>query len=168
MNIKVYLTAPLLFLLALLQVTLMPHLTVAHVQPDLVLAVVVCWALVRGTTEGALAGLLGGFALDLLSGGPFGIYTFALTLVGTVAAFASALIPNDHALLLAGVSVFCTILQQSTCLWLLRAAGWPLDWGTALITVVLPVTVLNLLLTLLIYPLASRLNGQPALDEPGW
>jgi rod shape-determining protein MreD len=158
----------LLLLLALLQVTLMPHLTVAHVRPDLVLAAVVCWALVRGATEGAIWGFLGGLALDLLSAAPFGIHTVVMTLVGTLAGFGAALIPSEHALLLPAVSVLCTIFQQGACLWLLRAAGWPLEWGPALVTVVLPAALLNLLLTVLLYPLAGLLNRQPALEESGW
>ncbi len=167
-NIKIYLSAPLLFLMALLQVTLMPHLTVGHVQPNLVLVAVVCWALARGATDGALWGFVGGISLDMLSGAPFGIYTFVLAVVGTVAGLGAALIPSDHVLLVPAVSVLCTILQQGGCLWLLRAAGWPLDWATALPTVVLPAALLNLLLTVLLYPLAGRLNRQTALEEPGW
>lgn len=165
---KIYLSAPVLFLLALLQVTLMSQLTVAHVRPDLVLAAIVCWALMRGPTEGAVWGFVGGFALDLLSGAPFGIHTFVSTMVGTLAGFGAALIPSEHALLLPGVSVLCTILQQGAYVWLFKEAGWPLAWGPALTAVVLPAAVLNLLLTILLYPLAGLLNRRAAVEESGW
>ncbi len=158
----------MLLLLALLQVTLMPHLALAHVQPDLMLAAVVCWALVRGPTQGAAWGLVGGIALDLLSGGPFGMHTVALTAAGTIAGLGAALIPSEHTLLLPGMSMLCTILQQGACVWILRASGWPLDWGLLLTAVVLPATLLNLGLTALLYPLAGLLNRQTALQEPGW
>jgi rod shape-determining protein MreD len=164
--VKLYLSAPLLFLLALLQATLMP--AVAGVRPDLVLAAVVCWGLLEGPTEGAIWGLVGGFALDLLSGAPFGIHSFVLTMVGTLAGFGSALIPSEHALLLPGMSVLCTIVEQGAEVWLFRQAGWPLEWGPVLIAVVAPAAVLNLLLTLVLYPLTGLLHRRTAPVERGW
>jgi len=158
----------LLLLLALLQVTLMPYLAVAGVQPDLVLAAIVCWALFRGPTDGAVSGFLAGVALDLLSGAPFGVHTFTLTIVGTAAGFGAALIASEHTLLLPGMAVLCTLVQQATHVWLLRAAGWPLVWSQVLLAVVVPSALLNLLLTVLLYPLVGLLHRQTVPEEPGW
>ena len=102
----------------------MPHLTVARVQPDLVLAAVVCWALFRGPSDGALSGFLAGIALDLLSGAPFGVHTFATTIVGAVAGFGAALIPREHTMLLPSMAVLCTILQQAIDVWLRQVGRW--------------------------------------------
>lgn len=165
---KVYLSAPLLFLLALLQVTLVSRLTVAGVQPNLVFAAVVSWALLEGPTEGATWGLLSGLALDLLSGAPFGIHSFVLATVGTLAGFGAALIPSEHALLVPGVSLLCTIVEQGASYWLLRQAGWPLEWGAVLAAVVVPMAVLNLVLTIVLYPLVGLLHRRSALEEQGW
>jgi len=166
--VKVYLSAPLLFLLAVLQVTLMAGVAVAGVRPDLVSAAVVCWALLKGPTEGAIWGLLGGLALDLLSGSPFGMHCFVLTLVGTLAGFGAALIPSEHALLVPGMSLLCTVVEQGADVWLLRRAGWPLQWGSVLVTVVVPVAVLNLLLTVALYPLMGLLHRHTAHEELDW
>ncbi len=155
-------------MLALLQVTLIPHLTVAHVQPDVVLVAVVCWALVHGPTEGAVWGFLGGLALDMLSAAPFGMHTATMTIVGIAAGTAAALIPSELWLLPPGASVLCTILQQGICAWFLRTTGWPIEWGTVLTTVVLPAALLNLLLTVPLYQLARLLNRRGTVEEPGW
>ena len=146
----------------------MPHLAVAHVRPDVVLAAIVCWALFRGPSDGALNGFLAGIALDLLSGAPFGVYTFVTTIVGAVAGFSAALIPREHTMLLPSVAVLCTILQQAVYVWLLRAAGWPLDWSQVLPTVVLPAALLNLVLTALLYPLVNLLHHRIAPEGLGW
>ena len=146
----------------------MPHLAVAHVQPDLVLTVVLCWALVRGITEGAVCGFLGGFALDMASGAPFGLHTFVLTVVGSLAGFGVTLIPRERMLLVPAVVVVCTILQQGLQVWLLRAAGWPLSWGQVLVTVAIPAALVNLLLVILIYPLAGLLGQHAAREDLGW
>ena len=44
-------------------------------RPDLALLVVLAWSMLRGVTEGAVAGLTAGRALDLLSAAPFGLHT---------------------------------------------------------------------------------------------
>lgn len=168
MTIRTYLSVPILLLAALLQVTLMPHLAVAHVQPDLVLALTICWGLLYGATGGAIAGLAGGFALDLMSGAPFGMHTFVLTLIGSLAGLGVAMIPPDHWLLVPGAAVLCTIIQQGAYVSLLRMAGWPLSWSQVLPEVVIPAALLNLLLTVLLYPLVGMLHRQVAPEEIGW
>ncbi len=165
---RIYLSGPLLLLLALLQVTLMPHLVIAGVEPDLVLAAVVCWAILNGASQGAVWGFLGGLAMDLLSGAPFGMHTFVMTLVGTLAGLGVALLPREHSLLLPSMAVICTVMQQAIYVWLLRAAGWPLEWGQVLLTVVIPVALFNLLLTVLCYPLVGLLHRRTAPEELGW
>ncbi len=146
----------------------MPHLAVAEVCPDLALVAVVCWALHRGTADGAVGGLLAGLVLDLLSGAPFGVHTFAMTLAGTAAGLAVALVPREHAMLLPGMAVLCTILQQAACVSLLRAAGWPLGWSQAVVVIVIVASVLNLLLTIILYPWVGRLGRALSQGESGW
>lgn len=158
----------MLLLLVLLQVTLMPYFAVAHVQPDLVLVAVACWALWRGATEGAIGGFVGGLGLDMLSGGPFGMHTFILTIVGVLAGFGTALIPSEHWLLLPGMILLSTIVQQAAEVWLLRAAGWPLYWSQVLIPVVVPAVLLNLLVVVPLYPLLGLLHRRTAPEEAGW
>lgn len=146
----------------------MPHLSILNLRPDLVLAAVVCWALLSGPTEGAVFGFLGGLATDLISGAPFGMHTLAMTIVGAIGGSGADMIPSEHALLLPIVAVLCTVLQQAIHVFVLRSAGWPLDWPRVLLTVVLPSAALNLLLTLLLFPLAGRLHRKAAQEEPGW
>ncbi|MGQ9683294.1 MAG: rod shape-determining protein MreD [Anaerolineae bacterium] len=160
---------PVLLLLAILQVTLMPSLAIGNLRPDLVLAAVVCWALYRGATDGAAAGFVAGLSLDLLAGSPFGIHGFVMAFVGVTAGFAAALLPSEHVLLLPGVAVLCTLVQQASYVYLLRAAGWPLHWSQVLLTVALPASALNLLLTAALYPVVGRLGRRDApAEQPGW
>ena len=49
---------------------------------NLVLVLVAVWSLVRGAQDGLLAGLVGGLALDLMCGTPFGLHTVLLGLIG--------------------------------------------------------------------------------------
>lgn len=113
-------------------------------------------------------GFVGGLSLDVLSGAPFGTHTFVLTVAGTIAGLGAALVPREHAILLPGVVVLCTLIQQTAYVWLLRATGWPLSLSQVLVPVIAPLTVLNLLLTALLYPLAGLLHRRTIPEGPGW
>lgn len=64
-----YLVLTILFLLSLiLQSTLFTHLTIAGIKPDLVLILIIFYAILHGPKEGALAGIIGGLLQDLLFG----------------------------------------------------------------------------------------------------
>jgi len=107
-------------------------------------------------------------ALDMVSGGPFGMHTFVMSIVGALAGFGAALLPREHFMLLPTVAVLCTLTQEGVSVWLLRAAGWPLQWGQILLPVVIPAAIINLFLTVLVYPLVGLLHRRTAPKELGW
>jgi rod shape-determining protein MreD len=72
----------LLFVAALVQVSILTPLEVASGHPDLVLVLVVGIALVRGPTLGAVAGFWAGLLLDVAAIQTLGFSSLILTLVG--------------------------------------------------------------------------------------
>jgi len=70
---------------ALVQATVLPHMALAGVQPDLVMIVVCLWAALRGRAEALLWGILGGAALELFSGAPPGAALLATIAAALVA-----------------------------------------------------------------------------------
>src|SRR3954469_21579089 len=65
---------------------------------NLVLVLVAVWSLVRG----AVAGLVGGLALDVMSGTPFGLHTLLLGLIGAGTAMAGGSLTRGGLALLFG------------------------------------------------------------------
>lgn len=63
-----------IFLLTLIQSTLLQHARVFEVKPNLLLVFIVAVALLRGNTEGAVVGLFAGLMQDMVSGGVLGFY----------------------------------------------------------------------------------------------
>ena len=72
---------PLLTVVALFQDVVLARVAVLGGRPDLVFLVVVVWAFLRGSTEGAIWAFIGGLLLDALSGGPFGCIALSLLVV---------------------------------------------------------------------------------------
>src|SRR5437870_13622559 len=74
--------AALLVVAALAQSVMGPSLPLVRGRPDAVLVVVLAWAMLRGSGEGAFVGFLGGVLLDSVAYTPFGINSALFGLLG--------------------------------------------------------------------------------------
>jgi len=115
-------------------------------RPDLMLLVVLAWAVVRGVDEGLMWGFIGGLIVDLLSGGPLGATPLALLAVVFLAGrswgrgFGP---PVARLLLLAFLGV---VVYHLVLLFVLTWTGHAVDWRFALMRVVGPSVLLNVVL----------------------
>jgi rod shape-determining protein MreD len=75
-------TAPLVFVAALVQVTVLAGGRVFGAEFDLLLITVVSIALLRGSVAGAVAGFLGGVLVDVMTLSTLGVTSLLLTLAG--------------------------------------------------------------------------------------
>src|SRR5262249_36491570 len=74
--------AGVLFVAAIVQVTLLSQIDVFHGAPDLVLVTLVSIALLRGTIFGAIAGFAVGFVVDTATLQTLGVTSLLLTIAG--------------------------------------------------------------------------------------
>ena len=145
-TISLYLTIPLLTGVALIQTVLLSRVSLWGARPDLMLLVVLVWAVVRGVDEGLVWGFIGGLIIDLLSGGPLGATVLALLSVvllagqpwgqGLSSAVARLLIP-----------AFLGVVAYHVVLLLVRGwTGHTVDWAYAVLRVAAPSALLNTVL----------------------
>lgn len=116
-----YLLFLALGLASLLQVALFPALRIGGVYPNLVLVIVVAWALLRGVRSALIWAVIAGLWLDLLSGGWFGVYTLGLMAAAALAGLGSRTVYRPTLLLAWGMLAIATALQngiQIILLWL--------------------------------------------------
>jgi rod shape-determining protein MreD len=73
------------FVAAVLQSTLLRHLALFRVVPDLALCVVVYSAYVNGAMTGQLSGFFSGILIDFISASPLGLNSLIRTLTGALA-----------------------------------------------------------------------------------
>jgi rod shape-determining protein MreD len=102
--LALWLSVPLLALLAAMQTSLVPSLDVGAARPQLVLVFVICWAVVRGEGEALPWAIVGGALLDLLSPLPPGSHIVALCLVAFTADLGHRFL-HGQSLLFAAVAV---------------------------------------------------------------
>jgi rod shape-determining protein MreD len=82
MSLDVAKAAGLMFVAAIVQVTLLTEIDVFHGAPDLVLVTLVAVALLRGTIFGAVAGFGAGLVVDTATLQTLGVTSLLLTIAG--------------------------------------------------------------------------------------
>jgi rod shape-determining protein MreD len=149
--------ALLMFVAAILQVTIFSQLDILGGYPDVVLLVLVAVALLRGSIYGAAAGFFAGLIVDTANLGTLGVTSLLLTIAGYWIGRYGETTGRDrgHA---PYVSVaVATILVQFGALILHYLLGDPVSAKAVLIETLPPKVALNLLLTLPVYALTRRL-----------
>lgn len=154
-----------LAVLALVQVSFLPALSVAGVYPNLALVVIVAWALLRGTRSAVIWALIAGLWLDLLSGRPFGAYLLGLVAAAYVAGLGGATVYRTSIWLALAMAAVATVVQDGIQLALLWFGGGTFALPDAFLRLVLPEIVYNGVVMLAVYPLLSWVNRATGREQ---
>ena len=149
--------APLMLMAALLQATLLARLRVLGGQLDLVVVIVLAWAVLDRQSEGLFWAFVGGLCLDLFSGAPLGVSSLALVPVTFLIGLTEAGLYRTNILLpiaFAGIGALAYHILYALALQFF--AGIPLSWLEITWYVILPSVFFDLVL---IIP-ALRLLGR--------
>jgi len=149
--------AGLVFLVALVQVTLLSPIDIFGGTPDLVLVTLVAIALLRGSIVGASAGFAVGLLVDTATLGTLGVTSLLLTLAGYWIGRYGETTGRDrgHAPFLSVLVV--TILSAFGALILHYMLGQDASAQAVLVDGLPPEVIFNLLLTLPVYAVVRRL-----------
>jgi rod shape-determining protein MreD len=155
----------LLFVAAILQVSILSDASVLHARPQLLLVTVVSVSLLRGPVFGAVAGFCAGLVADTGVFGMLGFTSLLLTLAGYWTGRYGETTGRDrgHAPLLSVAVV--TALYQIGALMLHFMLGQPAPARLVLLDALVPTILLNLLLTVPVYALVRRVLRQPEWSE---
>ena len=161
MSVDVAKGAALMFVAAIVQVTLLSDIDVYHGAPDLVLVSLVALALLRGTIFGAAAGFGAGLVVDTATLQTLGVTSLLLTIAGYWIGRYGETTGRDrtHAPFVSVAVV--TILYSIGALVLHYMLGDPASAHRVLIDALPFELLFNLLLTLPVYALARRLFRPP-------
>ncbi|MGQ9599529.1 MAG: rod shape-determining protein MreD [Anaerolineae bacterium] len=163
-----YLLIPLLAIVALIQATVMPHLRVWGVFPDLPLLVVASWALLRGAREGLIWGFIAGLAVDLSSGAPLGAATISLMVAGGVSGFGEATVFRSHVALPLVTVAGVTVLYDLLFLLVMQLSGQEVVWLESLWRTIVPSALLNMLISPLVLGMMHPLHRWFGREKMEW
>lgn len=108
-----------------LQGSVLPHLQVAHVRPDLLLVLCLTAGLLRGPRAGAVTGFWIGLAQDLLAGRFLGLFALSKAALGALGGFAAQRIYRDRVVVPALTGLAGTVLQRLVMTGALALGGVP-------------------------------------------
>jgi rod shape-determining protein MreD len=157
-------TGLLVFVAAILQVTIFSDIDIVGGYPDLVLLTLVAIALLRGSIYGACAGFAAGLVVDTANLGTLGVTSLLLTLAGFWIGRYGETTGRDRAHAPFVSVAVATILVQFGALFLHYMLGDRVSARTVLVDALPSKVALNLLLTFPLYALVRRalaLASQP-------
>jgi rod shape-determining protein MreD len=139
---------PLSTFLVILQTAVLPFFALLDGRADLVLLLVVGWALTGRLEQAMILGLVSGMLLDLLSGLPLGISSIALIAAANVTSVAQGRLWRAHTFAALGTVLLATAVYYAV-LGLTAVLVHPgTDLVMAAAQIVFPAALLNLLLAI--------------------
>lgn len=166
--VNIYLVVPLLVIVAVLQASIVSHLSVFGVFVDLPVLIVASWGLLEGAKEGVIWGFIVGVVIDLLSGAPFGAAALSLMAVGFLAGLGKNSAFGSHVVFLAVTMFSATILYDLLFLSIVTISGQTVLWWDSLFRIVLPSAVLNAVLMPLVFAVMRLVHSRVSREEMEW
>lgn len=151
-EINLYLMFPLLTGVALIQTTLLSRVSLVGARPNLMLLVVLIWAVIRGLDEGLVWAFVGGLILDLMSGGPLASIALALGAAAFLAGQSLAEEVGSQAVRLIFLTALGSVAYHLALLLILDWSGRGVDWAFSLARVAGPSVLLNGMLAPIVLP----------------
>lgn len=150
---NLYFVVPFLTLLAVFQATAAPQIRIAGGSVNLLLLCVMSWEQIEARGEGYIWAFIGGLAVDLISGGPFGASVLSLLAAAFIANTLGGGLFRDRVLLPLVTAVAGTFAYNGVYLLIMGVFGIPIDMMTAITQVILPSALINMLVS----PIVARL-----------
>ena len=138
-----WLLVPLLLLVSIIQVTVLPLVSIAGYKIDLALMLVVAQSLVGTPGTASQWGFIVGIFLDLASGLPFGIHALTLTAIGVLMDLGEDAFFRGNVLAPPIAMISATFVYNILILAILSLMNWSINWGDYLVRIILPSAVLN-------------------------
>jgi len=148
---------PLFLIAMLIQATILPHLRVFGGQPDLIVVLVLTWAILDHDREGMAWAFVGGLFIDLLSGAPFGISSLILVPVAYLVGLTEARVYRTSLALPLVLTAGGALAYHAAYLLLLRfLADFPVAWTEIPGYVTVPSVIFDVILIIPVLRVLSR------------
>lgn len=117
MTLNKYIVPVIIFIpIAIIQLTLVPLISIESVAPDLVTILLVYFTLKNGQMYGTILGFVFGLLFDLMSGGLLGSAMFAKTLAGFITGYfynESKIVENTNSIKIVYIVLVASIFDSS-------------------------------------------------------
>lgn len=142
----------------ILQSTLLPLIAVNGIYPDILLIVVVSYALFSGKEKGVGMGFFAGLLQDLAFGSVFGTNTLSKLAVGYFFGLAERKVFKEHVLLPVATTAVATVFNAFSICAILFVLGYKIDIIRSIGNNILPLTLYNVIIAIPVHHVIYRLT----------
>ena len=155
---RIWVISGMITIAYILQSTVLQYIEIGHVKPNLIIMIVIYYALLRGNVEGAVAGFIGGMVIDIFGGKIFGVYALIGMYVGISAGYFNKRFFKENYFVLMFFMFIFTFAHE-----LLFYFTYYFLWGEthivfALKNIIMPVSIYNAVLALPIFGIIFKVN----------
>ena len=142
----------------IIQSTVLPLVAIQGIYPDMLLVVVVSYALLSGKERGVGMGFFAGLVQDLAFGSVFGTNTLSKLAIGYFFGLAERKVFKEHVLLPLATTAVATIVTCFFISSILSIFGYKIGIIPSIVDNVLPLTLYNLVIAIPVHHLIYRLT----------
>lgn len=152
---------PLLVLVALTEVSVLPMFRVYGLQPNLMLVLLIAWLIVRGAGEAFVLAPIGGVLLGFVDGAPAGTALIGLAPLAFLQDLRGSQLSEGGLIEAVGFTILMSFFYNLVHLGVFTLLGEAGEWGTAIVRIVVPTVLLNVVTLLPLYWLLTIANPEP-------
>lgn len=165
MKIKALVYVVLIFLIILVQSTILDYIKIFNIKPNLLIVFIISVALLRGDIEGAVIGFFAGLSQDLFSGKFIGLYSLLGLYLGFFNGSVNKRLYRENYLVIIFFTLISTIAYETAVLFtgtfvhnLGAQVHNQIDILNSFKNVILPETIYNCIVSVPIYAIVIKLN----------
>ncbi|MDI6604568.1 MAG: rod shape-determining protein MreD [Thermoanaerobacteraceae bacterium] len=149
----------LIILAIILEATFSKFITIFGVKPDIVLILIICFALLNGSTEGIILSLFGGLLQDILYNNAIGVETLALLIVCYIAGVLSTNVFRDNTFVAFVFVLIGTLLYNLIIIFSMILMKYDINFIKGFLDIVLIQAIYNSIITIFIFRYIVKLNN---------
>ncbi|HOJ12425.1 MAG TPA: rod shape-determining protein MreD [Clostridiales bacterium] len=158
MRAKVFICIVGIFIIILLQTTLLDYIRINDIKPNLILVYIVCSSILEGSAGGAAIGLFAGLVHDIVSGKIMGFYSILGMYLGAITGLSSRRLYKDNVIVVVLFTFALTIVFESGVYLLSGFGSLRPRLLFALKRIVFPEALYNSAFSVLIHYIVAKVN----------
>jgi rod shape-determining protein MreD len=163
-----YLAIPILVIAVVLQTGFFPVVFGGLAQPELVLLIILSWAVHTEWEQALFWAFLGGIMQDLMSPAPIGASVITPLMIIFAMKWLESSLYRFNLILLIGFVIFGTVLHHMILVLVFTLTGYPVDIPNVARLMTLPTIAYNLIGILPVYFVLRRIQNRIPKPQVAW
>lgn len=165
MRIKGFIYAFGIFLIMLLQTTILNYIKFNNIKPNLILVYIVCSSILEGSRSGALIGLFAGLIQDIAAGKILGFYAIMGMYLGVVSGLVNKRLYKDNYIVAFFLTFLLTIIYEGSVYFFSGPAGSRTGILFAFKKIILPEAIYNSIFSILMFCFLVKITTNTRLES---